>query len=393
MSENKGKYIFNSTKPETIKVSSDVKISVVTTINDFRVFFKVSWTVYQNNKYWVPAFWGETKDFFKSKELFWKHSKTKLFIAYKNNKPVGRIASFIDEYFFDQDNKKIGFFGFFECIDDYKIASALFNEAEKWLKSKDITQMQGPINGRADVGSGFVIKGFDHLPYLIGHYSQPYYIDFAEKYSLKKSKDLVSYHVNLSKSIPSKIKETAKRCEESGIKIRPFNRFKFKSEMDWWLKMFMEEFSDHWGYTDVSLDEVKTRFGIKQLRWILDTGLFLVAEIDNKPIGFRWTLPDYNQVFKKLDGKLGLIGSIKVLFTRHKINRGRFIVMGIKKKYRGKGIGTCMNYHNLVEMKKRGYVSAEYGWIDENNIASRKAGENIGGTHYKTYRVYEKDLM
>lgn len=66
--------------------------------------------------------------------------------------------------------------------------------------------------------------------------------------------------------------------------------------------------------------------------------------------------------------------------------------MGIKKKYRGQGIGTCMNYHTLSEMKRRGYICAEYGWIDEGNVASRKAGEKIGGILYKTYRVYEKQI-
>ncbi|KYK26903.1 hypothetical protein AYK20_08505 [Thermoplasmatales archaeon SG8-52-1] len=67
--------------------------------------------------------------------------------------------------------------------------------------------------------------------------------------------------------------------------------------------------------------------------------------------------------------------------------------MGIKKNYRGKGIGTCMNYYTLLEMKKRGYRCAEYGWIDEDNIASRKAGEKIGGKLYKIYRVYKKSLV
>lgn len=392
MSNNKDKYVFNSAKPEIIQISEDVKISTVTTIDDFRDFFNVAKQVYQNNKYWVPPFLGETKGFFKTKELFWTHSETKLFVAYKKNKAVGRIAAFIDNCYVESEKKKVGFFGFFECIQDYSIASALFDIAEKWLKSKGMAYMQGPINGRADIGSGFVIEGFNHLPYLIGHYSNTYYVDFAEKYNLKKSKDLVSYHVDLTKPIPSKVKEAAKRCEKGGIKIRPFNRFKFKSEMDWWLNMFMEEFSDHWGYTAVSLKEVQSRFGIKQLRWIVDPGLFLVAEDNGKPIGFRWSIPDYNQIFKNLDGRLGVIGSLKILVNRRKINRGRFIVMGIKNKYRGRGIGTCMNYHTLVEMKKRGYVTAEYGWIVEDNIASCKAGEKIGGKLYKKYRVYEKKI-
>jgi len=392
MTQNKNKYIFNYTKQIEIKKSSNLIIKTVTNIKSFRDFYNVALKVYSDNKYWVPPFWSETIGFFKAKELFWKHSESILFVAYKNNKPVGRVAAFIDNLFLDSKGKKIGFFGFFECINDYEIASSLLNEAEKWLKSKNIKVMQGPINGRADIGSGFVTEGFNHLPYLIGHYSQPYYVNFAEKYNLKKSIDLLSYHIDLTKPIPKKLEESAKRCEKNGITIRNFNRFKFKKELKWWLKMFMEEFADHWGYTPVPLKEVKTRFGIKQLRWIVDPKLFLVAELDGKPIGFRWTLPDYNQLFKNMNGKLGIIGALSVLFNRRKINRGRFIVMGIKKDHRGKGIGSCMNYYNLLEMKKRNYTTAEYGWIVEDNIASIKAGEKIGGQLYKSYRVYEKKI-
>ena len=152
------------------------------------------------------------------------------------------------------------------------------------------------------------------------------------------------------------------------------------------------EFSDNWGYSSVSREEVKTRFGIKELRWIADPGLFLMAEVDNEFAGFRWSSPDYNLVFKDLDGKVGLIGSFKVLFNRRYINRGKFVITGVKSKFRGMGIATCMNYHAYIEMQKRGYKSAEYGWIDEKNIPSRKAGENLGGKVSKIYRVYEKKL-
>lgn len=386
------KFVFEFDLPKTIHVSSNVKISVITTLKDFRDFFQIPWKVYQDNKYWVPPFWREMKEFFREDEPFWKHAKSRLFVAYKNNISVGRIAAIIDYKYLKTVGKNVGFFGFFECINDLEIALALLDAAEEWLTSKKMTLMHGPINGRVDIGAGFLIKGFDSTPYLLGNYSPKYYMNFAKEFGMNKSKDLVAYHVDLKKPIPQSVEKTAKRCEANGVKIRRFNRLRFKKEMDWWLDMFMQEFSDHWGYTSVPYEEVKSRFGIKQLRWIVDPDLFLVAEVDNQPIGFRWSLPDYNQVFKKLNGKLGVLGVAKVLWHRQDINRGRFIIMGIKKKYRGQGIGTCMNYHTLSEMKRRGYICAEYGWIDEGNIASRKAGEKIGGALHKIYRVYEKRI-
>jgi len=387
------KYIFENTSPETIHVSSNIKIKKVTNLDDFKEFFQIPWLIYQDNEYWVPPFWDEMKRFFMESELFWTHSEAELFIAYKDNTAVGRVAAIVDHRFSKPGGKKIGFFGFFECIPDFNIASALLDVVQKRLASKGMEEMHGPINGRVDIGCGFLLKGFETTPYLIGHYSPEYYVDFAEKFKMKKSIDLVSYHIDLNQPIPLSTEEANRCCESNDVKIRRFNRFRHKKEMKWWVEMLMEEFSDHYGYTSVSNEEVISRFGIKQLRWIVDPGLFLVAEIDGKPIGFRWSLPDYNQVFKKLNGKLGFIGSLKVLLKKRHIDRGRFIIMGIKKKYRGKGIGTCMNYYTLLEMKKRGYNCAEYGWIAENNIASRRAGEKIGGKLYKIYRVYEKSLV
>ena len=383
-------YVFQQAPFQNIPVNSTLSIRVVNTMESFKQFYEMPFKIYSEKENWVAPFWSEVRDFFKTSQLFWSHAECQLFIAVRNNEPVGRIAATIDHSLAGGKKTTIGFFGFFECINDYTVAKGLLDTAKNWLKEKGMAEMHGPIDGRVDVGSGFVIKGFKTLPYLLGHYSKDYYVNFMEQYAMKKERDLVSYHIDLTKEIPLKVKESVKRCEQQGITIRKFNRFRYSRELKWWIAMLMEEFADHYGYTSSSESEVKERFGIKQLRWIVDPHLFLIAEYEHQPIGFRWSLPDYNQVFKDMNGTLGTTGMLKVLLTRRKkITRGRFIIMGIKKKYRGMGIGTCMNYYTLLEMKKRGYKSAEYGWIDEKNIASRKAGEKIGGELYKIYRVYK----
>jgi predicted GNAT family acetyltransferase len=386
------KYIFEKYSSESIKISSSKKIIVVNNSKLFKDFFKVNWQVYKNNKYWVPSFYNEMNSFFNKNEYFWTHSDCKLFIAYKDNIPVGRISAFIDLEFIKVNKKNAGFFGFFECINDFEIALNLLDQAQKWIEEKKIHTIIGPIDGRVDIGVGSLIKGFDSTPYLLGHYSQEYYNTFFEKFGMKKLKDLVSYNIELNKKIISDddFTKCLEKCKKIGVKIRTFNRFQFKKEMNWWIDLFMSEFQDHWGYTSISPEVVNSRFGIKQLRWIVDPPLFLVAEKDNKPIGFRWSLPDYNLIFKKFRGKLGVLELLYLIFNKNKINRGRFIIMGIKKDFRGKGIGTCLNYHTILEMKKRKYQQAEYGWIDEKNVASRRAAEKIGGDLYKIYRVYEK---
>ena len=93
----KTKYIFNSEKPEIIKIDSELKIIKVTTLDQFKDFFRLPWKIYENDKNWVPPIWEETKGLFKTKNYFWRHAKACLFLAYKNNEIVGRIAAIIDD--------------------------------------------------------------------------------------------------------------------------------------------------------------------------------------------------------------------------------------------------------------------------------------------------------
>ncbi len=385
-------FIFESNRPEEIKINEDIKIKTAINLKDLKEFYNLAFYIYKDNNYWVAPFWSEIKNFFSLKNPFWGHSEGQLFIAYKNNKAVGRIAAIIDHNFPDEKNK-VGFFGFFECINDKKIALSLFEIAEKWLKSKKINLMQGPINGRVDIGSGFVIKGFDSIPYLIGNYNPEYYENFAVSFNMKKARDLVSYHIDLTKPIPENVKNASKRCEELGVKIRTFNKWNFKKDLQLFFDLLLEIFSDHYGYTPSNFMEFLNTFGAKYFRIIVNPKLFLFAEINGEAVGFRFSLPDFNPMFKKINSNLNITGLLKFLWLWRKLDRGRFIVMGIKKEHQGKSIGTCMNYYTLLEMKRKGYKSAEYGWIDEDNIASRRAGEKMGGKIYKIYRVYEKNIV
>lgn len=391
-SKKNRKYIFNSISPEIVEVSPSIKISVITKEKDLKEFYKVPWIVYKDDKNWVAGFWIEIRDFFKTKNPFWTHAETKLYIAYKDNVAVGRVATFVDQKFCETAKEKVGFFGFFESINDIEVASALLDESKKWLKSKGMSIMRGPINGRIDVGCGFLYEGFGETPYILASYSPDYYIDIVKKYGMEKSRDLLVYYMDLKNPIPEYLKKKAEHCESLGIKIRGFNRFHAGKEIKWWVPLMKDTFSAHWGFIPASDEEVKTRFGVKQARWFVDSGLFLVAEIDNEPIAFKWTTPDYNQVFKQMNGKFGIIEGIKFTMNKRKINRGRLNFVGLKKEHRGKGIGSCMNYYTMLEMKKRGYSGAECGWIDEKNIASLRTIEKTGAKYYKKYRVFEKKI-
>ena len=206
---------------------------------------------------------------------------------------------------------------------------------------------------------------------------------------MKPLRDQLLYKVDLDKPLSVELELSARNCLDNGIHIRKFNRLRANRELKWWIPFMIDVFSNHWGYIPVSYDEVKTRFGIREIRWFIDPSLFIIAEVDKKPIAFLWATPDYNQIFRKMDGKINARNYIKFLFNKHNINIGKLHLIGIKEEYRNQGIASCLNYYVLKEMQKRGYKSAEIGWIDEKNNASLRILEKANAKPYKKYRVYE----
>jgi len=340
----------------------------------------------------VAPFWNELKGFFKKKNPFWSHAECQLFIARKQGKVIGRIAAIIDHAYCPVVGEKIGYFGFFECIDNYQCAQALFQVTQDWLVSKNMKIMRGPIDGRIDVGCGFLYTGFDSTPSVLSTYSPAYYLSFAEKYGMKKSRDFFHYSIDLTKPLPKELEKKAQQCLSLGIQIRPFNRLRAGRELKWWVPLFLETFSDHWGFVPVSSKEVYTRFGVRNLRWFVDPRLFLVAESNDEPVAYLWSTPDYNSVFQTLHGKLGPSEAIRFLLTQRRINTGKLHFVGIRKDFRHHHIASLLNYKALLEMKNRGYVHAEVGYMDEHNTIAHTTIALTGATVYKKHRVFEKDL-
>jgi hypothetical protein len=371
---------------------NDIQVEPVKNFKNFQIFYRVPFQVYHDDSNWVAPFWNEMKDFFSKKNPFWSHAECQLFIARKNNEVVGRIAAIIDSKYCETVGEKIGYFGFFECVQDFECANVLLQTAQDWLLSKEMKVMRGPIDGRVDIGCGFLYTGYNSRPCLLSTYSPAYYVTYAENFGMKKIKDQLSFYIDLTKPIPQQLEEKARLCEVSGVTVRSFNRLRTQMELKWWVKLFLETFSDHWGYVPVPEEEVKTRFGIKQLRWFVDSHLFLVAEIKGSPIAYIWSTPDYNQLFQKMNGRLGPFQILQFLYKKRQINVGKLHLIGIKKEFRNINIGSLLNYKVLIEMKNRGYIGADVGWIDEENTIALTTIAITGATLYKTHRVFEKKL-
>ena len=385
-------YIFEKNK-ESVYKENNVEIISVNDKKNFNEFYKIPWMIYKGDKKWAPPLWSEIDQFFKINNFFWDHTDLIMFIAKKNNKNVGRIAGFIDRKYCEGLKNNIGFFGFFESINDKEIFSLLIHKLEDWFKKNDVKKIMGPINGRVDMGCGFVYKGFNYHPIFPDKYSLKYYIDLFENNNFKKSRDFYNYYIDLTKPMPKTLENEADICRKNfGVKIRRFNRLRSKREIDWWSNFMISTFTNHWGYVPVKTDEIKERYGIKNIRWFVDNKLFLIAEKDKIPIGFSWTFPDYNQIFKNMDGKFNFLKYLKFYFDLNIINQANMNIIGIEKKFHNHSVASLLNFTTITELKRRGYIRAEIGMTDEKNIASQRIIEKTGAKPHKIFRIFEKNI-
>jgi GNAT superfamily N-acetyltransferase len=356
-------------------------------------FIRFPWKVYENSPNWVPPLISEVKFILSDKNPFFRHAEAAYFLARKDGQVVGRVAAIIDRNHINVHNEQAGFFGFFECLPDLNIAQDLVAAAEKWLRQRDIEIMRGPMNPSTNDECGFLVQGFDSPPMIMMTYTPPYYLDYMEKCGLAKAKDLYAY-ISIIKDVAAgdRLEKLSSKIKGRlpGLTIRPMNMKNFNKELAAVKDIYNAAWSRNWGFVPMTDDEIDSM--AKRLKPLIVPELAVMAEVDGKPAGFMLTVPDYNQVLAKLNGKLGLPEIIKFLWNSRKITDIRVIIMGVKEEYRRKGIEGLLYLESFKAALRKGYVRSEMSWVLEDNVLVQKGCELMGGKLYKKYRIYEKRL-
>jgi len=371
--------------------SYNFEIHGVQSKKDLHRFIRLPWQIYRDDPHWVPPLMRDVKfKLNRSKHPFFEHAEMELFLAYLGTKPIGRIAAIIDQRHNEYHNEHTGFFGMFECIQDYDVAKSLFSAAEIWCKDKGMNRLRGPMNLSMNDECAFLLEGFDSAPVIMMPYNPKYYLEFCERYGFVKAKDLYAYlksEVGVNQRI-GKIAERVKKKEN--VVVRPINMKKFDQEVALIKEIYNAAWEINWGF--VPMTEAEMDLMAKELKPIAEPELVLFAEVNGKPVGVSVTVPDFNQVLKRLDGRFGPIGILKFLYYKRRITGLRALVFGIKKEYRRTGINTVLYYETEKAGEKLGYKWCEMSWNLEDNDLINRFDEAVGGKLYKKYRFYEKEI-
>ncbi|MBD8488276.1 hypothetical protein IFO69_05915 [Echinicola sp. CAU 1574] len=356
-------------------------------------FLDMAVRLYKNEKNWIQPIDTDIESLFheETNKLFRKGAKAKRWLL-KNEKgeTIGRIAAFTNPKW--KDKQPTGGMGFFECIDDQEAAFLLFDTAKSWLEEQGMEAMDGPVNfGERDKWWGLLVDGFSPANYNMP-WNFAYYQQFFEEYGFKVYFKQYTY-MRPVKGVdfdPKFHKRAAITIDDPDYNYRYLKGKELKEKFpEYFVTVYNKAWARHMGKT-MSIKEAQLM--LKKLKPVLDEKLIYFGFYKNEPISFFISIPELNQIFKHVNGKLDWIGKLKFLY--HKLfnppNKMLGLVFGVVPDHQGKGVESAMvkKYNDMSGQPSFPYETIEMNWIGDFSPKMMRVCEQLNAVIYKTHHTY-----
>ena len=208
------------------------------------------------------------------------------------------------------------------------------------------------------------------------------------RYFFFTPKDLLSLKLEMT-GIPEYLESAISRLvKRNSFSVRPIRLDRFEEEVDIMWEVYNASWSANWGFVPMSCKEFI--FSINEVKLFIKPEYLLIAEVEDKPAGFSLTLPNINQVLRKMNGSLFPFGWATLLRNKNKINSYRVVALGVKKKFRRLGIDAYFYYEIYRQLLAGNIPWVDMSWVLEDNEDILAPIHRIGGTIYKRHRIYER---
>ena len=361
------------------------------TQKDLKKFINFPFDLYKNDPYWVGELKADTHKLLREDNPFWQHGRRKLFMAYKDGKPAGRICALVNHAHNQYHHENIGFFGFFDCVNDEEVSAALFKAGEDYLRAQGVNAVRGPANPSSNHPYGLLVDGFDSIPSIMMPYNYPYYADLIEKAGFQKVKDLLAFYRHHRDKYSERFLKVCARCERhQQVTLRRLNLKNIPQEAEIIRQIYNAAWAQNWGFVPLGKEEMAEI--VTELKPILRIEGTCILEVEGKPAGFYICISNMNHVLKELRGSLKNPWRVlKALWAWKHIKDARLIMLGVLPEYRQRGIDLILIRHvidNTIDI----WDDAELSWVLEDNAGMIRGIEECGGYYHKRYRVYQKAL-
>ena len=357
-------------------------------------FVELPYRIYANCAQWVPPLNIDAyNQLNRKKHPFHEHSDVDFFLAVRDGKVVGRIATIENKPYNQYHNKKTANFYFFECVDDTEASTALFNTVEDWAKSRGLNLLVGPKGMGSLDGYGTLTFGFEHRQMMtMLNYNHAYYPSMIEAQGFVKEVDFVSCYLPADKfQMPERVQKIAERVMQRGnLEIK---NFKTKKELLGWAsrigKAYNDAFVNNWEYYPLTQREID--FVVENIMTIADYRLIKIITHGEDVVGFLFAFHDVSAALQRARGKLFPFGLLDILFEIRRTNTVSVNGMGILPEHQGHG-GNALLYYAMgtTLLQFTQFINVEMTQVAETTEQMRADLKNLNGVEYKNNRVYRK---
>ena len=332
----------------------------------------------------------------RTRNPFFEHAEAEYFIAERDGVVVGRIAAISNRLHNETHGDRVGFFGFFESIDEQAVADALLTAAVDWCRARGHDVLRGPASFSVNDECGLLVEGFETPPTLMMPHNPRYYTSLIENAGFTKAKDLWVYQGGSEDRyipVPDRLaRGTELIRQRQGIVLRALDLSDFKGEVERIKQLYNAAWEKNWGFVPMTEHEIDHL--AEQFKPVVVPELVPIAEKDGKLIGFGIALPDLNVVFRKnRSGRLFPV-VLRLLWAlkARRIHRARILLLGVLPEYQGKGVDAMLYHWIWTKSGERDITWGEAGWILEDNAAMNAGLEKMTFRVYKTYRLYDRSI-
>ncbi len=332
----------------------------------------------------------------RTKNPFFEHGEAEYLLAERDGVVVGRIAAISNRLHNETHGDRVGFFGFFECIDDQAVADALFAAAADWCRSRGHDILRGPTSFSVNDECGLLVDGFEFPPALMMPHNPRYYVELVERAGFVKARNLLVYQggrEDVYVPVPERLARGTELIRQRlGITLRSLDMSRFEQEVETIKEIYNSAWEKNWGFIPMTEKEIDHL--AEQFRPVVVPEFVPIAEKDGKVIGFGIALPDINAVLRtnRSGYLLPVLPRLLWALKRRTLRRSRIILLGVVPEYRGKGVDAMLYHWIWTKAEHLGFRWGEAGWILEDNAAMNAGLEKMTFRVYKTYRLYDRPI-
>lgn len=374
----------------------DIVIKEAKTKAEYLAFVKFPYSLYKENPNWVPPLINdEIETIDPDLNPVYQNANASFFLAYQDEKIVGRIAAIINWIEVKEIKKSKVRFGWFDVIDNINVSKSLIDCVIKFGKDHNLESIEGPLGFSNLDKAGLLIKGYEEQNTMITLYNHPYYSEHLEKLGFNEAAKWVEYEIKIDdfESSPEKVKRFSKLImERYNLTLLNFkNRKAIIPYVDQMFELLDKTYNKLQSYVpiqDYQIENYKKRF----LKFINPDFIKCIIDQQGKLICFSITMPSFTEALKKVNGKLTLFNSIHILKAMYFNKRASFYLIGVRPDYQNKGI-TAIIFNEMQKLfNKQNINIVETNPELEENTAIQKLWKNYEHRLHKRRATFSKKI-